>query len=165
MNIFVTDKSYEISAQNLDDKRVVKMILESAQLLSTAIFLNRGIQYENIYKPTHKNHPCSLWAALNISNWYWLYNHMVSLCQEYSFRYSKTHSSESLLLYLKMYSEYIPQGYITNFVNCTRSKVVDFRNIKDVYLAYKKYLTIKWDNDKLKPKWTERKPPNWYNSI
>lgn len=60
-DIFVTDHCPRISAQALDNKRVVKMILETAQLLSTAIFINTNMAYDNIYKPTHLKHPCTIW--------------------------------------------------------------------------------------------------------
>jgi len=60
VNIFITDISPLISAQSLDDKRVVKMVLESAQLLSSAIFINTGFIYSDIYRPTHLHHPCTL---------------------------------------------------------------------------------------------------------
>lgn len=64
MNIFVTDISPIVSAQALDDKRVVKMILESAQLLSSAIFINSQSIYNDIYKPTHLKHPCTIWTSV-----------------------------------------------------------------------------------------------------
>ena len=79
MNIFVTDPCPKISAQNLDNKRVVKMLLESAQLLSTAITLNGG---KGIYKPTHIHHPCTKWVAHSYQNWLWLFRHMCHLQDE-----------------------------------------------------------------------------------
>ena len=66
MNIFVTSNCPILSAQALDNKRVVKMVLETAQVLSTAIFINSGITYDGIYKPTHLKHSCTIWAAVNI---------------------------------------------------------------------------------------------------
>ena len=68
MNIFVTNDCPIISAQALDNKRVVKMVLETAQLLSTAIFINSNVAYDNIYKATHIKHPCTIWAASTIGN-------------------------------------------------------------------------------------------------
>ena len=63
MNIFVTSNCPKLSAQALDNKRVVKMVLETAQLLSTAIFINSTITYDNLYKPTHVKHPCTIWTT------------------------------------------------------------------------------------------------------
>ena len=100
MNIFVTSNCPKLSAQALDNKRVVKMALETAQLLSTAIFINSTITYDNLYKPTHIKHPCTIWAAANIENWDWLFQHFVALCAEYSFRYNKQHASEKISPYL-----------------------------------------------------------------
>jgi hypothetical protein len=165
MNIFVTDNSPKISAQTLDDKRVVKMVLETAQLLSTAIFINTFNIYEGIYKPTHIKHPCAIWAGLNIENWDWLFQHFIALCEEYTMRYNKIHASEKLLPYLIEYRKFIKHGAKTPFANCTRSEpiVVDFRYLNDTCDAYKKYLVEKWNNDKSYPKWTKRDKPLWYD--
>jgi hypothetical protein len=65
MNIFVTSTCPKISAQALDNKRVVKMVLETAQLLSTPIFINNSdIKYDNIYKPTHVKHLCTILGSI-----------------------------------------------------------------------------------------------------
>ena len=143
MNIFVTSNCPKISAQALDNKRVVKMVLETAQLLSTAIFINNSdVKYDNIYKPTHIKHPCTVWAALNLGNWDWLFQHFVALCEEYSFRYYKQHASEKILPYLSKYRTYIKSGAMTEFANCTRSEAlqIDCKHIKDTCEAYKQYL-------------------------
>ena len=165
MNIFVTSNCPRISAQALDNKRVVKMVLETAQLLSTAIFINSGITYDNIYKPTHIKHPCTVWTALTLGNWDWVFQHFVALCEEYGFRYNKQHASEKILPYLLKHRTDIKNGAITAFANCTRSETmqIDFKHIKDTCEAYKKYLIAKWDHDKSSPKWINRKPPLWYN--
>ena len=145
MNIFVTSTCPKISAQALDNKRVVKMVLETAQLLSTAIFINSDITYDNLYKPTHVKHPCTIWAALNLGNWDWLFQHFIALCEEYSFRYNKQHASENILPYLLKHRTDIKDGSTTPFANCTRSEAmqIDFKHINDTYEAYKKYLIVK----------------------
>jgi hypothetical protein len=165
MNIFVTNKCPKLSAQALDNKRVVKMVLETAQLLSTAIFINSGTTYDNIYKPTHVKHPCTLWAALNQANWGWLFEHFMALCEEYNYRYNKTHASQDILPYLLKHQTCIKRGAITAFANCTKSEIiqVDFKHVTNTYEAYKRYLLAKWSYDKLPPKWINREPPLWYN--
>lgn len=165
MNIFVTNNCPTLSAQALDNKRVVKMVLETAQLLCTAIFINSNITYDGIYKPTHLKHPCTIWAAETIENWDWLLQHFVSLCEEYSFRYYKQHSSEKILPYLLKYRADIKSGAMTAFVNCTRSETIpiDLRHIEDTCVAYQQYLIAKWRSDKSPPKWINREPPLWYN--
>ena len=66
------------------------MILASAQILCTAHhYYGNG---DNVpYKKTHLNHPSTVWARENSRNYYWLYNHMLALGQEYTKRYGKTH--------------------------------------------------------------------------
>jgi hypothetical protein len=78
------------------------MILESAQMLSTAHRLLDGDIDDRLYKVTHKNHPSSIWARSSKQNYEWLYTHFLSLCSEYIKRYKKihkTHSSLSGILY------------------------------------------------------------------
>jgi hypothetical protein len=69
MNIFVLDSNFKKCDQFHCDKKVVKMILEYAQILSTVLRLN-GIDYG--YKKTHANHPCTLWIGKSLCNWKWL---------------------------------------------------------------------------------------------
>lgn len=100
MNIFVLSLRHHISATALVDKHVVKMILESAQLLSTAFVCvvpehhRRGIVH---YKKTHANHPCALWARERKVNFVWLGLLSLAIGKEYTFRYNKTHKSESVI--------------------------------------------------------------------
>ena len=55
MNIFYLSHDPEEAAQYQYNKHVVKMILESAQLLCTA---HRELGNDDVpYKSTHKNHP------------------------------------------------------------------------------------------------------------
>ncbi len=163
MNIFVTSSCPVTCAVELDDKRVVKMILESAQLLSTAIYLRSGTLYEDIYKPTHSKHPCTIWSCQSLGNWEWLYQHMEALCEEYTFRYGKIHKSSFLMERLWRYRT-IPgfDGGLTPFANCTRSEVlkVDFRSMIDVHDAYRLYMCAKYSANPTK--WTKRNPPWWF---
>ena len=77
MNIFYLNKDPEIAAQMHCDKHVVKMILESAQMLSTAHRILDGDDIANskgLYKMTHKNHPCNIWVRKNNENYEWLWS-------------------------------------------------------------------------------------------
>ena len=94
MNIFVLDKDPEIAASMMCDKHVVKMILETAQMLCT-VAASKG--HDVPYRPTHKSHPCTVWAGLSRSNWAWLLLHGHALCDEYTRRYGKTHKSLSVI--------------------------------------------------------------------
>jgi hypothetical protein len=86
MNIFVLDEDIQTCAQYHVDKHVVKMILESAQLLSSAVRLS-GIDAG--YRLTHQNHPCSIWVRESLSNWIWLRDLSKALNEEYRYRYEK----------------------------------------------------------------------------
>ena len=92
MNIFYLDKCPEKAAKYQYNKHVVKMILESAQMLCTAHH-HYGNGDNVPYKKAHYNHPSTIWVRQNSRNYYWLYNHMLALGKEYTKRYSKTHLS------------------------------------------------------------------------
>jgi len=89
MNIFYLDKDPVKAAQLQYNKHVVKMILESAQMLCTA---HRYYGNEDVpYKTAHLNHPSTIWCRQNSKQYMWLYNHMIALGDEYTKRYSKEH--------------------------------------------------------------------------
>jgi hypothetical protein len=94
MNIFVLDNDPVVAAQMQCDKHVVKMVLESAQMLSTISHKLGGI---SPYRPTHVNHPCVLWAQASQDNWDWLVQHARALADEYTFRYGRVHKSASII--------------------------------------------------------------------
>ena len=89
MNIFYLDTCPIRAAQQQCDKHVVKMILESAQMLSTAH--HEFGSDRAVYKSTHKNHPSTVWARECTANYIWLYVHMMALGMEYTKRYGKSH--------------------------------------------------------------------------
>ena len=95
MNIFYLDKDPVKAAQVQYNKHVVKMILESAQMLCTAHHVyGSPEQKENVpYKQAHLNHPSTIWARTNNRNYMWLYWHMIALGDEYTKRYNKEHLS------------------------------------------------------------------------
>jgi hypothetical protein len=165
MNIFASDLNPYKAAQALDDKRVVKMLLESAQILSSAIFLASGIIHNNIYRPAFLGHPCVIWASDNLANWQWLYDHFLALCAEYTFRYNRSHKSLLIASTLQELSAALPQksATITPFANCARAEKlgIDFKHMKDVPQAYRLYLKARWANDKRPPVWTSRGAPEW----
>ena len=110
MNIFYLDKSFTKSAEYHCDKHVVKMILETAQLLSTAHRVLDGDAKADIvglYKCTHKNHPSSVWVRSNQGAYQWTFMLFERLCKEYTRRYDKVHKSARLLPFLLSYPENI----------------------------------------------------------
>lgn len=154
MNIFFVDNDPIIAAQSLVDKHVVKMILESAQLMSTVQRLN-GNNNDKLYKLTHKNHPCTKWLNESIENYNWLYQHYIALCNEYTYRYNKVHKSESLKYILKEAPKQIKNIAFTDppFV-MPDNYVID----KNFILSYRNYYNEHKQN---LFKWTKRIPPNW----
>ena len=75
------------------DKHVIKMILETAQLLCSAHHMSDST-YEPCYKLTHKNHPSAKWTRESKGNYEWLCKLGIELCKEYTYRYGKTHKCE-----------------------------------------------------------------------
>ncbi|MDA9245718.1 pyrimidine dimer DNA glycosylase/endonuclease V [Polaribacter sp.] len=91
MNIFYLSNCPQKAAEYQYNKHVVKMILETAQLLCTAHYILDGDKAIVPYKPTHKNHPSAVWVRASAENYMWAYEHMIALGQEYTKRYNKHH--------------------------------------------------------------------------
>ena len=106
MNIFVLDENPALAAMYQCDKHVVKMILETGQILST-VHRMYGNDDEVLYKATHKHHPCTLWAGASINNYWWMLAHFEGLSSEYAYRYGKKHATYERL---KDVVVKIPQG-------------------------------------------------------
>lgn len=170
MNIFVTSDCPQACAETLDNRRVIKMILETAQILSTNI--RHAYEAHNLpvtdavdclYKSTHVNHPCTIWARTSLANHNWCIAHLDSLLAEYTYRYGKTHKTTLVALVIKDMdmSELLPDDGLTPFANCS-----PFKNT-EIHEAYKLTMFSKWEDDKLKgfiPQWTKRATPAFYNN-
>jgi len=101
MNIFFLHWNPRVAAQYHCDKHVVKMIIETAQMLYSAHWvLNPTKLPENAYKLAHKNHPCSVWVRESLTNYLWLCSLGWWLCKEYTFRYGKIHKTEEHIKWL-----------------------------------------------------------------
>jgi hypothetical protein len=117
MNIFYLDRNPELAAKAHCDKHVVKMILESAQILCTVINEKAGYQVTP-YKSTHRNHPCTLWAGASKSNAYWLFELTHHLDDEFKFRFNHEVSHKSFQMLCDIYigdfiHTYLPEGTLT----------------------------------------------------
>lgn len=106
MNIFFLSMCYRLAAQMQCDRHVVKMILETAQLLCTAIHLYQlsldeedraDLEPYGLYKKTHQHHPMRKWVSEARANFEWALNHGLALCDEYTHRYGKVHKTRALL--------------------------------------------------------------------
>lgn len=116
MNIFVLDKNPDKAAEYHCDKHVVKMVLETAQLLSTAVNTVTGKQVKGFYKTTHLNHPCAIWTRESYANFQWLWELGMALSFEYSARYGKDHKSHAVITKSLKYLTKMPAKRRTPFV-------------------------------------------------
>lgn len=95
MNIFLLDTDITKCAQYHCDKHIVKMPIEYAQILSTVA---REFGFDNSYRETHKNHPCTKWAKLHGGNYSWLYKLALAVGEEYTYRYGRVHKSTQFII-------------------------------------------------------------------
>lgn len=156
MNIFASHSTPVLCAQVLDNRRVVKMILETAQMLST-VLRKLSVDDPTLYKSAFQNHPCTLWAGATRGNFNWLVDHGLALSDEYSLRFDgKVHKSRAIIARCGSYNDLLPgDAMMTIFTNCTI-----FKEEEDVLIAYRKALSEKWFRD-TNPQWGPRHPPEW----
>ncbi|MCB1712628.1 MAG: hypothetical protein KDH96_09205 [Candidatus Riesia sp.] len=159
MNFFHLDINPELNAQYHCDKHVVKMILESAQILSTVVQLrNTTVPNTTLYKITHKNHPVVKWALAHEDNFKYLLLHAVALTREYTKRYSKIHKCVNILLPMQKYfgtsttpNTWPPKCMYDQYkLTNDPTSVKSYRN----YYIYGKRNIVTW---KFTPK------PSWYS--
>ena len=177
MNIFKLDSSPKQCAEWMTNSHVVKMVVETAQLLSTAHrVLDGDLYYDKttngrsikrwrlsnpekeqlIYKASHVNHPSAIWARKTNNNYTWLYCHFVALCDEYTYRYNKIHKTDTLLREaLKELPANIPVGPLTLMPSAMDEQYVissdPIVNYRNYYSKGKAHLH----------KWTKREQPAW----
>jgi len=136
MNIFYLDKD-PVEAANLQyNKHVVKMILESAQMLCTAHH-HYGNGHNVPYKRTHTNHPSTVWCRQNNLQYTWLYNHMLALGNEYTKRYNKKHLT--IIKCSEILSELPPGIPIGSFEDPPQCMPDQYKVLGDSVSAYWNY--------------------------
>jgi murein L,D-transpeptidase YafK len=153
MNIFYLSKDPLKCAELHCNKHCVKMIIEYAQLLSTAHrVLDNNV---DVYKIAYLNHPSTIWTRKNKANYKWLSMLWVYLCNEYTYRYDKTHLTEKKLKHhLNKTPLNIPEGEFFDPPQCMPEDVKSPSTIKayqDYYKKYKQYFA----------KWKKRPTPNF----
>ena len=160
MNIFYVHKDPAHAAMCLPDKLVVKMPLESAQMLSTAHRLLSGEDYceeRGIYKTAYKNHPCTIWARETSQNYRWLYYHFVCLCLEYRARYDREH-----LTFTKLSNALasLPLGIKSGGMTKLPQAMPDQYKNDDPVQAYRDYVV----NEKTYAQWNKipDRQPEWW---
>lgn len=158
MNVFVLDLDPQKAAQYHNNRHCVKMILESCQILSTAAQINVGVQ-ENLYKPTHKNHPCTILATKNRANYVWVLELTKALLEEYTYRFEKTHKSGRLISHLTDMAPSIPLGDLS-----FAQAMPDPYKANDPVEAYRAYYRGDKRFDKSGKRldvWTKRQKPSF----
>lgn len=158
MNIFILERTTQgdidwvKSAQSQDDLRVVKMTLETAQLLCSAINLLVGDQVTP-YRTTHKNHPSSIWARQSFCNWSALKQHGIALAEEYTKRFGKRHKCLDIILSLDPDPSLFPQISTTP----PPAVVPDEYKSDDIVQSYRRY----WVS-KANMRYNRSNPPQWF---
>jgi len=157
MNIFFVDRDPRLAAEYLCDKHVVKMILESAQLLSTAHRILDGNEApEQLYKIAHKNHPSNIWVRSGVDQYNWTFNNWCFMLQEYYYRYEKIHKSDRLREFLFLTPKNINYDSLWN--DPPQCMPIQYKT-NDVVEAYRNY----YRGEKSKfAKWKKREIPKWF---
>lgn len=162
MNIFAYDPCPYKSALWLDDVRKNKMIVETAQLLSTAMNVLDPTHNHHVYKTSYLNHPCAVWARQSAANFTWLVAYMEHLVAQRG----KPHKSSELLPAFKSFrtSGMFPEAGLTPFANCARNQSlgIDYSFVDNVHAAYRLYSRERWSNDTIKLTWNNGKRPFWF---
>ena len=158
MNIFYFDECPIKSARAQPDKMLVKMPLETAQMLCTAHRELDGNEYADangLYKRAYWNHPCTIWARESSANYFWLYKHFLALGREYTFRYGKIHKSvDKLSRALFKQPDNISRIGMTTLAQA----MPDEYKHDDPTVAYRDYVIhekhyAKWEQGRDKPEW------------
>lgn len=177
MNIFHLSNSPVEAALYHNDRHCIKMILEAAQMLSTAhrmidgveiigksptgrkqkqYHLNDSVMNLTIYKAVHYNHPSTVWTRASLQNYKWHYALFEALCDEYTYRYGKIHKTdEKLRKILRTPPKNIPDVGLTPFAQCMPESCKD----KDPVKAYRKYYMQEKADFCV---WKKRSVPSWF---
>lgn len=157
MNIFILSLCIAECARFHCDKHVVKMILETTQLLCTAHHMAPGPDgYVPPYKKTHYNHPCAIWVRASAANYRWLQRLGIALCKEYTHRYGKVHKCEQYLRELALHFPNIPIRARTPFALAMPDA---YKNHDDPVASYRAYYLGEKSSFL---SWKSRSPPSWY---
>jgi len=181
VNIFYLDRDPKTCAEMHNDKHCVKMILEYAQLLSTAHRYLDGTQSVGtsktgrkqtryvlpdqresiLYSATHLNHPSAVWVRQSIPNYIWLAELLEMLCNEYTYRYGKIHKVESSGLMQTLKNSFPKNISSGKWSEPTPAMPDDIKVEHDSIASYRNYY-IK--NKMHLAKWKNRNIPEWFNA-
>lgn len=177
MNIFALDTDPAVAAKMHCDKHVCKMVIEYAQLMSTAHRMLDGELYNAktasnrnikrwrlederealLYKASHINHPSAIWVRETDSNYLWMYELFRELCSEYTYRYNRTHLTEKKLLRVLRTP---PEGIRRGSLSTIPLAMPDYCKLSDTVESYRNYY-IK--EKKSFVNWKKREIPYWFS--
>jgi hypothetical protein len=175
MNLFILNEDPIIAAQQQCDKHVVKMTLESGQMLSTAHRLLDGTEYFELNAKGRKlrrwrlddereiKHPCTEWTMESSANYYWHYDHFEALAKEFEYRFGKQHST---WVDLKDTLKYLPanmplKNHQTPFRLAMGANPECMDNDNPVE-SYRNFYVTK--RARFEMKWSKRVIPDWYQA-
>jgi hypothetical protein len=155
MNIFYLDNNPTVCAQQHCNKHVVKMVVETSQLLSTAHRVLDDNVSSSIYKIAHKNHPSAIWCRTTSENYKWLYRLLVALLDEYECRYEKSHKCWSLIPHLV----HLPRNIQHGPFSPPPLAMPDEYKVADTVESYRNYYRGAKSSF---AKWKNRPTPDWF---
>jgi hypothetical protein len=184
MNIFYLHNDPKVCAEMHNDKHCIKMILEYAQLLSTAHrvldgtatvvrrettgrqqtrYILDGSRDAVLYSATHINHPSAIWVRQSYENYEWLYKMFIALMKEYTYRYGKNHACEKLIDALYTPPTHIPKG--VGFTEPTPAMPDDVKVAGDSIKSYRNYyINNKTHLASWRGKINSRNIPDWFQT-
>jgi hypothetical protein len=153
MNIFVLDTDIERCAQAHCDRHVSKMILESVQILCTALN-QKG--HQTPYRPTHAKHPCVIWAGESLDNFRWLAQLARALNREFRYRYPRDRDHASIAVLEEIADAHFVSKGLTEFAQAMPDK---YRVPGDAVAAYRAFYR---GEKHVFASWTRRPEPEWW---
>ena len=154
MNIFILDYDVKKCAEYHVDKHVVKMVLETAQLLCGVHWVTGG---NAPYKLSHKNHPCAIWARESLTNYLYLCELGLELSREYTYRYGKKHKSQEIIEWC---IDNKPNIVDKGFTEPAKAMPDEYK-VKSVVESYRNYYLGAKSGF---ASWKNRETPEWYNN-
>ena len=156
MNIFLLDTDIKKCAEYHCDQHVIKMILESVQILCTALYMHG---FATPYKPTHQKHPCVLWAGHSYDNFIWLGKLASALNDEYKFRFEKTGDHKSIAVLKDISGMRYKKRGLSDFAQAMPEK---YKVEGNPVLAYRRFYV----GEKMHfARWSKRGIPFWVREL
>ncbi len=153
MNIFVIESDPVLAGLSLCNKHIVKMPIETAQLLCTAVKKLSGVV--GPYRSCYENHPCGIWTRKSSENFDWLVEHGLAICEAYTIEYGKAHKSRGVILWAKENKPKFSESALTPHPQCVPEK---FKS-SDAVEAYRNYYI---EEKSSFAKWNKREEPLWF---